>query len=164
MNTAFSKDQQKQSENISTILSLCNYSEKIEQINGFKETLFFYIIMVMFKESTLDRVHCHKLTCMLEAALEKADIEKKKSNVENIERSLTLLERYLITSNPPGLCIVFSMLKDRGAGAAKDLESVQKCFRDEFQFNTISKTNPSKTDITDIATELQASKYMFYDR
>ena len=152
MNPAFSKDHQKESE---------------MSINGFKETLFFYIIMNMSKESTLDRIHSHKLTSMLEVALEKADIEKKKSNVENIERSLTILERYPLTSNPPGLCIVFSMLEGRGEGAAKDLASVQKCFRDEFQFNTILKANPSKTDVIDVVSELKASKtskYMFFDR
>merc|ERR1719154_785839 len=119
--------------------------------------------MMMFKESTLDRTHSHKLMFMLEEALKKADIGGKKSNSDNIKRSMTILKRYPIASNPPGLCIVFSMLEGREDGAEKDLASVHKCFRDKLKFNTIIKRNPSKTDVTYIADELKASKYMFYD-
>merc|ERR1719154_163885 len=119
--------------------------------------------MIMFKESTLDRTHSHKLMFMLEEALKKADIGRNKSNSDNIKKSMTILERYPIASNPPGLCIVFSMLEGRAAGAKEDHVLVQKCFRDEFKFDTIIITDPTKTDVTHIAHELKASKYMFYD-
>ena len=158
MKTAFPENQQGDSESIMSVLSSCDYSEEIECIKGFKETLFCCIVMIMFTECTLNRTHAHKLTSMLEEAKKKAD------NKTSIQKSIMTLKRYPLTDTPPGLCIVFSMFKGREAGAKEDLQLVQECFRDEFNFHTIIKRNPSKKDIIDIARELKASKYMFYDR
>ena len=134
--------------------------EALKLVPGMKEVIFFFIILTMFKEKMLNGLYTHVLEYFLDGAKQ---LFEDGSDRSHIDTAIQQLKRYPMTANPPGICIIFSMLKDR-EGSKEDVIEVKKVFEDEFNYDVFVKINPTKKEIKMLIDKLSAPRNMFYDR
>jgi len=151
------KEGQKEVYRLTAAFEIIQYKEELEKIKGMKEIIFFYIILNMLKESMLNRIYTHSLGFFLEYIL---NTSKEK---DRVQKAVDILKRYLLTDNPPGVCIIFSMQNDKQEGRKEDVLKLKTFFGKSLNYNVLVKVDPTSTDIKKMLMELNASRYMFYD-
>ena len=121
--------------------------------NGGKEAAFYCFILDQLQKGFLSRIHTHSLASHLEQV----------ETVDLSQRITSMLRRYPMESDPPGLCIIFNMEEGR-KGARADYENINNLFRNKFKYDVIYKINPTKLDVESTRVELTKGGYQFYDR
>ncbi|KAK4287090.1 hypothetical protein Pmani_039831 [Petrolisthes manimaculis] len=145
---------------IKNILSQPVDPNALHEIPGLKDVAFYYLILALMRNHMLNRLYTHKLVFLFDQ-LKQMKVTKKETT-QHIERALASLDRYPIASRPPGLCIIFIMVRDRD-GAQKDLQRVRELFEKFYAFDVFVKKDPTSEDIKNIVSKLKAARNKFYD-
>jgi len=141
---------------LASAFSIIQYSEKLEEVKGMKDVIFCYIILNMLKESMLNRIYTHSLEILLK------HVYISSKDKERIQKAIDVLKRYLLTADPPGVCLIFSMQIDR-QGAEADVKNLKNFFGGTLNYDILIKMDPTSKDIKNTVAELGASRYQFYD-
>lgn len=145
---------------VAEALSIIDDPESLKTIPGFKDLVFYFIILNLFKQSLLSRLYTHTFEYLLSGA---QDSLPNPGNRIHFQEALSQLTRYPLTARPPGICIIFAMTIDRD-GAERDVAEVRKVFEHYFNYDVFVKLNPKVKDIKTLVTKLSAHRNMFYDR
>ncbi|CAL4226296.1 unnamed protein product, partial [Meganyctiphanes norvegica] len=132
----------------------------IEKVKGLKEVAFFHLVLTLMRKNLLNRLYTHTLKFALKNLIEYNKVEGKEYSY--ISPLLDILDQYPLISRPTGLCIIFSVHKDR-QGAEKDLLKVKNLFEKNFKYDVLVKIDPTAHDIKSITTKLSAARNKFYD-
>ncbi|KAK3868171.1 hypothetical protein Pcinc_026431 [Petrolisthes cinctipes] len=146
---------------IKNILSQPVDPNALDVVPGLKDVAFYYLILTLMRNHILNRLYTHKLVFLFDQ-LKQMKVAKEEAT-QDIERALASLDRYPIASRPPGLCIIFIMVRDR-EGAQKDLQRVRELFEKIYAFDVFVKKDPTSEDIKNIIIKLRAARNKFYDR
>ncbi|CAL4084487.1 unnamed protein product [Meganyctiphanes norvegica] len=147
-------------EKLEDILELKMDEDAMKKVPGLKEVAFFYLILKMMRQNMLNRLYTHKLIFILNMVMESnKHLSKKYSYIEPL---IVSLDKYPMTSRPPGLCIIFSM-HDGRPGAEHDLNKVKALFEKTFMYDVFFKIDPSAQDIKFITSKLSSPRNKFYD-
>ena len=130
--------------------------DDLEDVNGMKETIFFYIILQMLKEGAIDRIHTYPLEMLL------TNVMGRTENLYSLERVVNKLSRYPIKENPVGICFIFCE-QIRKEGDEKDEQIISELFK-ELKYDVIVLRDPTPYRLRSVAERLESTRYMFYDR
>lgn len=136
-------------------------AQALEKVAGLKDVAFYYLILNLMRKHMLNRLYTHKL-CFIFDQLKQMKVERAES-YEHIDKTLAGLNRYPVASRPPGLCLIFHIMKNR-PGAQKDLSKVRELFEKTFMYDVFVKIDPTSEDIKMIVSKLKAARNKFYDR
>ena len=130
-------------------------------VGKMKDTIFYFMILNMYKHSLLNRLYTEILENFLQGSLEKDAAPVDQDVI--ISKAKQMLNRYPMTSRPPGMCIIVAMTKNRES-AEIDIANVMKVFETYLHFDTVVIRDPEKDDLQSWIVKLKANKYKFYDR
>ncbi|KAG0726715.1 Caspase-8 [Chionoecetes opilio] len=138
----------------------CLSLDALQKVAGLKDVAFYYLVLTLMRKKMINRLYTHKLAFLLEQ-LKQIHIRDDKDHI-HIDRALSILCRYPIASQPPGLCLIFLMTESR-PGAKKDLTRVKELFEKVFKYDVFVKIDPTAEHIKSIISKLRAARNKFYD-
>lgn len=131
------------------------FEESSMEIDGMKESLFFYIIRCLEMTGT----YTEAVTDILEKLGQEAESHEEKNIITDLTEDLRC---YPAKCPPTGYCIVFCVIGDRD-GAECEIEEIQRVFAKSLGFIVEIHRDPVKETINTVLENLKSPKYHFYD-
>lgn len=136
--------------------------ESLENIPGLKDAAFYYLILQMIDLKQLNRLHTHTIEYFLNMAIKKYKTDDVQ-DTHRLDKAIEILSRYPVSSDPPGICIIFCTRNGR-KGSDDDLRKVKALFEKKYRYDVVVKTDPSSEDVQMIVSKLKSPRNKFYDR
>ena len=124
-----------------------------------KQVIYIFILLNMLKEGLLSRDQTQSLEDKLHSIGSKSEDQDKK----RIKQAIDKLQTYPLSTEACGICIIFSMHKNRN-GAEKDDENLKQVFDKLLNYDVFICIDPSEADVDDKVNDLKYSLFEFYDR
>ncbi|XP_045118511.1 uncharacterized protein LOC123508705 isoform X2 [Portunus trituberculatus] len=134
-------------------------ADKLEQTEGLKETLFFYLIRTLELNNKLNRIYTNKMEALLEKLQSQTDSEAEKLV---LSEAISSLNDYPVGERSPGYCVVFCVIRDR-EGARAEIEKVKHAFGKSLGYTVEVVENPNKEKIEEWLRLLRKPKYKYYE-
>ncbi|XP_064111661.1 uncharacterized protein LOC135219136 isoform X2 [Macrobrachium nipponense] len=139
--------------------SLSVLQSKLDEVEGFKEALFFCIVRIL----EINDKHNHLYTDKFEELLQNIDTCKLNEGDTGIIKSITcMLSKYPNVCQPTGYCLVFCVTKNR-KGAVCEIRKVKEVFEKALGYTVNVVQDPTEKDLKDCLKEMEKVKYHFYD-
>ena len=134
-------------------------SNKLHQINGFKEALFFCIVRLLETNDKHNRIYTDKFEELLNKLSTILQSQEEKLAIEVI---LNNLSTYPIECRPTGYCVVFCVTCER-KGADAEIKKVEEVFGNSLGYTVKTEINPTMETLDSYREEFSRLKYKFYD-
>ncbi|RXG60337.1 rRNA 2'-O-methyltransferase fibrillarin [Armadillidium vulgare] len=143
------------------VINISLDEDSLKDIPGLKDTAFYYLILQMIDLKQLNRLHTHAIEYFLNKVIKKYKADDIQ-DIQRLDKAIEMLSRYPVSSDPPGICIIFCTEEGR-KGSEDDLKRVKALFENKYRYDVIPIINPSSKDVQTIVGKLQSPRNKFYD-
>lgn len=134
-------------------------TDKLEQTEGLKEALFFYLIRTLELNNKLNRIYTNNLEALLEKLQSQTESEAERHVVSG---AISSLNDYPVGEPPAGHCVVFCVTHGR-KGAEAEIKKVKHAFGNSLGYTVQVVENPDQEKIEKCLGLLRKPKYKYYD-